>query len=311
MKPIAVTGSVAYDTIMPFPGRFAEHILQGGAHVLNVSFLLDHVERRRGGTAANIAYTLALLGERPLLCAAVGPDFEEYAGVLGAVGVDTSAVLRCSDVGTATCYITTDHDDNQITGFFAGAMLRAGAIDLRRLGRVDHVVVAPDAPDAMGAHVAQARELGARLVFAPAQQLTSLDDETLVAGLDAAWLVVGNDYELEVVHRRTGRAVETIAEHALVARTLGAEGSELHRGGEVVVIPAAPVAEEVDPTGAGDAYLAGLLAGLRGGRDLAGAGRMGAVAAAFVVEQPGPQQHRYSAEEFAERYRRAFGAALT
>ncbi len=127
MMRIAVTGSVAYDTIMVFPGRFGEHILPDKTHILNVSFLVDRLEKRRGGTAANIAYTLALLGERPLLCAAVGADFDADAAALEAAGVDTSAALRCDDVATASCFITTDLDDNQISAFFPGAMARAGA----------------------------------------------------------------------------------------------------------------------------------------------------------------------------------------
>ena len=189
------------------PGRFGDHILPEKTHLINVSFLVNRLERRRGGTAANIAYTLALLGERPLLCAAVGSDFTEYGASLSRTGVDTSAALGCDDVPTASCFITTDLDDNQITAFFPGAMARAADIDLRALEDVEHVVVAPDSPDGMARHIAQAREMGARLVFAPAQQIPSIGDETLLAGLDAAWLVVGNDYELELVRNRTGRYV--------------------------------------------------------------------------------------------------------
>ncbi|MGH7723742.1 MAG: carbohydrate kinase family protein [Candidatus Dormibacteria bacterium] len=311
MGSIAVTGSVAHDIIMVFGGRFADHILSDWAHILNVSFLVDRLERRRGGTAANIAYNLALLGERPLLCAAVGNDFAEYGAALSAAGVDTSGVLRCDDISTATAFITTDVDGNQITAFFPGAMGRAAGVDLEALPGVDHVVVAPDAPDAMALHVEQATRVGARLVFAPAQQLSSLPDQTLSAGLDAAWLVVGNDYELEVIHRRTGRGVEALAAAGiLVARTRGREGSELYIGGAVHHVPVASAAEVVDPTGAGDAYIAGLLAGLRAGRPAEVAGRMGALAASYVIEHQGPQSHQYTGEEFATRYLAEFGEEL-
>jgi adenosine kinase len=312
MPRIAVTGSVAFDTIMVFPGRFGEHILPDKTHILNVSFLVDRLERRRGGTAANIAYTLALLGERPLLCAAVGDDFTGYGAELESAGVDTAAALRCADVATASCFITTDLDDNQISAFFPGAMGRAGSIDLRRLGEeVDTVVVAPDAPDAMAAHVEQASELGVRLVFAPAQQIPSLPVETLAAGLDAAWMVVGNDYEIEMLRGRTGRGIDELrGRGALVAVTRGAGGSEIHSADGVVEVPAARVETVVDPTGAGDAYLGGLLAGLRRGLDLGGAGRMGSLAAAYVVEGRGPQAHHFSAAEFADRYRSAFALPL-
>jgi adenosine kinase len=308
MGRIAVTGSVAFDTIMLFPGRFGDHILPDKTHLINVSFLVDRLERRRGGTAANIAYTLALLGERPLLCAAVGSDFTDYGASLSRVGVDTSAALGCDDVPTASCFITTDQDDNQITAFFPGAMARALEIDLRSAEGVEHVVVAPDAPDAMAAHIAQAREMGAKLVFAPAQQIPAISDATLRAGLDAAWLVVGNDYELELVRNRIGRDIGRLAENAMVAVTRGVRGSEIHRGSERVEVPAVPARRLVDPTGAGDAYIAGLLVGLRRGLGLEGAGRMAALAATYAVEQHGPQAHRFTPAEFSTRHRRAFGA---
>jgi len=311
MGRIAVTGSVAYDTIMVFPGRFSEHILPEKTHLLNVSFLVDRLQRRRGGTAANIAYTLALLGERPLLCAAVGRDYDEDAAELAAAGVDVTAALRTDDVPTASCFITTDLDDNQITAFYPGAMSRAAEIDLRGFDDLDCVVVAPDAPDAMGAHVTQAAAMGVRLVFAPAQQIPSLDDKTLRAGLEAAWLVVGNDYELELIRARTGVSVDDLRRRgAVVALTRGAQGSEIHRGDEVVSVPAASPSSLVDPTGAGDAYLAGLLAGLRRGLDLGAAGRLGSVAAAYVVERPGTQAHRFTPAELAARYQAVFGEAV-
>jgi adenosine kinase len=312
MGRIAVTGSVAFDTIMVFPGRFADHILPDRAHLLNVSFLVDRLERRRGGTAGNIAYTLALLGERPLLCAAVGDDFAAYGEALERVGVETAAALRCEGVGTASAFITTDLADNQITAFFPGAMARAGEIDLRRLEvELDTVVVAPDAPGAMAAHVAQAAELGARLVFAPAQQIPSLPDEALRRGLEAAWMVVGNDYEVEMLRERTGLAADDLrARGVLVALTRGGAGSELHSADGVVGIPVAPVEAVVDPTGAGDAYVAGLLAGLRRGHALERAGRMGALAAAYAVERSGTQAHGFDPGGFAARYRSAFAEDL-
>ena len=311
MGAVAVTGSVAYDTIMVFPGHFAEHITSDQAHILNVSFLVERLEKRRGGTAANIAYTLALLGERPLLCAAVGNDFADYGAALSAVGVDTSGAVIFDDITTATCFITTDIDDNQITAFYAGAMGRAAQVDLSRLSDVDHVVVAPDAPDGMALHVAQAGAIGARLVFAPAQQLSSMADEALVAGLDAAWLVVGNDYEFQVIQRRSGRDPAEIARGgAIVAVTRGGHGSDLHIDGVVHSVPVAEPASMVDPTGAGDAYIAGLLTGLREGRPPGEAARMGALAATYVIEQQGPQSHGYTRDQFAQRFAVAFGATL-
>jgi adenosine kinase len=309
VKQIAVTGSVAFDTIMVFPGRFGDHILPEKTHLINVSFLVDRLERRRGGTAANIAYNLALHGERPLLAAAVGSDFADYDAALVAVGVDTSASARFDDVLCAGAFITTDLDDNQITAFYPGAMGRGGQVDVAPLAdRVDTVVVSPDAPDGMERHVAQAAEIGARLVFVPAQQIPSLSDDALRAGLDAAWLVVGNDYELELIRARTGITPDDLRRRgALVALTRGPEGSELHGPDGVVQIPVAPPRQVVDPTGAGDAYVAGLLAALRRGLPRDAAGRVAALSATFAVEQQGPQSHWYDVDAFAARYEEAFG----
>jgi len=309
VKQIAVTGSVAFDTIMVFPGRFGEHILPDKTHLINVSFLVDRLERRRGGTAANIAYNLALHGERPLLAAAVGNDFGDYDTALRDAGVDTGAALRCDDIPCAGAFITTDLDDNQITAFFPGAMGRGGQVDLtRHRDAVDTVVVAPDAPDGMALHVEQAGQLGARLVFVPAQQIPSLPDETLRAGLETAWMVVGNDYELELIRSRTGVTPEDLRRRgALVALTRGPEGSELHGPDGVVQVPVAPPRAVVDPTGAGDAYVGGLLAALRLGLPLDVAGKVAALSATYVVEQPGPQSHAYDRTAFAARFREAYG----
>jgi adenosine kinase len=309
VKQIAVTGSVAFDTIMVFPGRFGEHILPDKTHLINVSFLVDRLEKRRGGTAANIAYNLALHGERPLLTAAVGNDFGDYDAALCDAGVDTSAALRCEDIPCAGAFITTDLDDNQITAFYPGAMGRGAQVDLTaHRDTVDTVVVAPDAPDGMALHVKQARQLGARLVFVPAQQIPSLTDDALRAGLDAAWMVVGNDYELELIRSHTGVSAEDLRRRgALVAVTRGAEGSELHAPDGVVQVPVAAPRDVVDPTGAGDAYVAGLLAALRLGLPLDAAGRVAALSATYCVEQQGTQAHRYDQAAFGERYREAFG----
>jgi len=308
---IAVTGSVAFDTIMVFPGRFRDHILPDHTHLLNVSFQVDRLERRRGGTAANICYSLALLGERPLLCAAVGgSDFDEYDAALAERGVVTSTALRCDGLPTATAFITTDLDDNQITAFYPAAMSRAAGVDIANLAGVDCVVIAADAPDAMALHVRQAAAMGARIVFAPAQQIPSLSDATLREGLEAAWLVVGNDYELNLISERTGRRLSEIRATCILAVTHGASGSALHTPEGTIEIPAAPVREVLDPTGAGDAYIAGFLTGLRRGDPLDVAGRIAALAGAYAVEQRGPQGHSFTRDEFAARYRSAFGSEL-
>ena len=302
-----MSGSVAFDTIMVFQGRFGDHILPEKTHLLNVAFLVDRLERRRGGTAANVAYTMALLGEHPLLCAAVGSaDFDAYAAALDAEGVDTSTMLRCEDIGTATAFITTDMDGNQITAFHPGAMSRASGVDLSALQDVSEVVVGADDSAAMALHVEQAQGLGARLVFAPAQQIPAMPDDVLRRGLERAWIIAGNDYELEMIRERTGRSVHDLCTSAIVAVTKGARGSELHMPDGVAVIPPAAVPGVVDPTGAGDAFIAGLVTGFRAGAAPEVAGRMASVAASFVVEHSGPQHHHFSRDEFRARYAATF-----
>jgi adenosine kinase len=304
-----VTGSVAFDTIMVFKGRFGEHILPDQTHVLNVAFLVDQLERRRGGTASNISYSMAMLGERPLLCAAVGAgDFTAFEATLADAGVDTSGVLHCEGIDTATAFITTDLDGNQITAFHPGAMTRAAGVDLSALSDISDVMVGADDSGAMALHIEQARLLGARLTFAPAQQIPAMPDEVLRAGLDQAWLVAGNDYELQMIRERTGLSVDDISGGRMVAITKGAIGSEIHAPGGVTVIPPAKVAEAVDPTGAGDAYIAGLLTGFRAGASIDVAGRMGSVAAAYVVAERGPQAHHFDPASFRTRYAETFGS---
>ena len=306
-----MTGSVAFDTIMEFAGRFGDYILPEKTNELNVAFLVERLERRRGGTAANIAFTLALLGERPLLCAAVGGgDFVDYSAALEAEGVDMSGVLTCDDVSTATAFITTDKDGNQITAFHPGAMARAAGVDLSAHGDLSEVVVGADDAAAMALHVEQARALGARLVFVPAQQIPAMPDEVLRRGLEEAWIIGGNDYEFEMIRDRTGLSIDALRASRTVAVTRGPAGSELHSPDGVVVIPAAPVSEAVDPTGAGDAYIAGIVAGFRSGASPDVAGRIGSLAAAYVVEQHGPQRHRFDAASFRDRYAAAFGVSL-
>jgi adenosine kinase len=304
-----VTGSVAFDTIMVFKGRFGDHIIPDKTHLLNVAFLVDHLERRRGGTASNIAYSMAMLGEHPLLCAAVGArDFGAFAAALEAVGVDTTAVLRCDDIETATAFITTDLDDNQITAFHPGAMTRAAGVDLSVLHDVSEVVVGADDAAAIALHIEQAHTMGARLVFVPAQQIPALPDDVLRTGLDQAWVVAGNDYELEMITERTGRSITDLSAGRMVAVTKGAAGSEIHSPDGIARIPPAEVPVPVDPTGAGDAYIAGLVTGLRAGADPAVAGRMGSLAAAYVVGERGPQTHHFTPDSFRARYAAAFGS---
>lgn len=311
MARIAVTGSVAFDTIMGFPGLFRDSILPGKTDKLSVSFLVESKDRRRGGTAANVAYTLGLLGEHPLLAAAVGRDFDAYGAALAAAGVDLSMTLRCPDLDTASSFITTDLENNQITAFYPGAMTMATHVDVTSLERGDWVLVTPDDPAAMAVHVQQAVACGLRLVFSPAQQLPRLSPEVLRRGIESAWLVVGNEYEMGLIEAATGQDAAALGRDRIVAVTLGSRGSRLYGPEGTATVPIARATHVVDPTGAGDAYLGGLVAGLARGLSLTDAGRVGALAATYVVEVEGPQGQTFSREQFAQRYVENFATSLS
>lgn len=308
---ILVTGSLAFDYIMDFPGQFKDHILPDKLHCINISFLVDKLKKQRGGCAANIAYTLALLGEKPRIVAAAGRDFQEYGAWLSEQGVDVSAIYTVEDEVTATCFITTDKSDNQITGFYVGAMKSAREISLKKKAgpNPQYVVVAPDDPEAMVRHCREAREAGIKLLYDPSFQVTAMDGVKLLEGAQGAYALILNDYEFAVFCEKTGKTAEQLLETVeMVIVTLGEQGSRIERKGQPVVeIPSAKVKDVVDPTGAGDAFRGGFVAGLMRGLPLEVCGRMGSVASAFVVEKYGTQMHHYSAREFQARYEENFG----
>ncbi len=310
---ILVTGSLAYDYIMDFPGHFKDHILPDKLHCINISFLVDKLKKQRGGCAANIAYTMALLGERPRIVASAGRDFAEYSAWLSEQGVDVSAIQRVDDEVTATCFITTDRADNQITGFYVGAMAKAREISLKAsAGSNPQIcVIAPDDPDAMLRHAQECREARIPFVYDPSFQVTNMPGEPLWSGTLGAKALVLNDYEFAVFCEKTGKSeAEILQTVELLVVTLGEKGSRIKtRQGEVVEVPAAKISGVVDPTGAGDAFRGGLVSGLVRGLPLALCGRLGSVASAFVVEQYGTQNHAYSRAEFLARYELNFGKA--
>jgi len=302
MGRIAVTGSVAFDTIMVFPGRFGDHILPAKTHLINVSFLVNRLERRRGGTAANIAYTLALLGERPLLCAAVGSDFTEYGASLSRTGVDTSASLGCDDVPTASCFITTDLDDNQITAFHPGAMQHSHINQVADARGIALGIVAPDGRDGMIRHAEQFAAAGIPFIFDPGQGLPMFSAEDLERFVSQATWVTLNEYEWQMVEQRTGWTVDGLARRveALIV-TRGAAGSTIHTRNGVMEIAAAPVRAVVDPTGCGDAYRAGLIHGLLHGLDWRATGHIASLLGAIKIESRGTQNHHFTRTAFQER----------
>ncbi len=306
---VIVTGSLAFDHIMSFPGYFQEHILPDKVHMLNVSFLVTSLKRQRGGTGGNIAYNCALLGLTPRLVAAAGSDFDEYRAVLNGLGVDTSTVFVDPDDRTASCFITTDKADNQITGFYPGAMQHSGKVPLRELVGPDAeiAIVAPDDPGAMRRYPRECRDLGLPFIYDPGMQLPRLSKEDLLDGIDGARVLIGNDYELALITERTGLDRAALRQRVeILITTLGAQGAEIDAAGETIRIPPAPAREVVDPTGAGDAFRAGLILGLTRGFPLDITGRLAAQAATYAVEQLGTQAHAYTTAEFAARFNDTF-----
>jgi adenosine kinase len=311
---IVVTGSLAYDYIMDFPGHFKDHILPDKAHMLTVSFLVDSMRRMRGGVAGNIAYSLALLGERPLVVASAGQDFGEYREWMERQGIDTSGIVETEDDFTASCFINTDKSNNQIVAFYAGAMAQAKNLSLLDLGLTadDLVVISPTDPEAMSRYADECRQLGVPFLFDPGKQTPRLEGEQILAGMTGASVLIGNDYEFAMLAQKTGRTEEELISAApLTVVTRGEQGSTIYAetDGQEVNIPIAPVTDVVDPTGAGDAYIAGLVFGLARRFPLEVVGRIAALTAAYAIEQRGCQEHHFTPAEFAERYANVFGSS--
>ncbi|RMF37675.1 MAG: carbohydrate kinase family protein [Chloroflexi bacterium] len=312
---VVITGSIAYDYIMSFPGYFKEHILPDRIERLSLSFLVDSMRKQRGGCATNIAYNLALLGERPKVMATAGEDFAEYRAWLEAHGVDTSAIVEIPGEFTASFFVSTDRANNQIASFYTGAMAYAHTLSFREnnLGPVDLVVISPNDPRAMERYVEECRELGLPYLYDPSQQIVRLSPEALRAGIEGARILAVNDYEFELIREKTGLSEEDVlACTQVLVITRGEQGSTIITREGRLEIPPVPPTTVVDPTGVGDAYRAGLIKGMAMNLPWEIAGRMGSVAATYVLEQAGTQNHRYTLEEFVARFRQHFddGGAL-
>ncbi len=306
---VVVTGSIAFDYIMSFPGRFREHILPDQLDNLSLSFLVDSMKKQRGGCAANIAYNLALLGERPLLMATAGQDFGEYRKWLEQHGVDTSAVREYPDEFTSSFFVSTDLDQKQIASFYIGAMGRAGELSFKQLAiKPDLVIISPNDPGAMTQYVRECKELGLSYIYDPSQQIVRLNDVDLLAGIDGSYLTIVNGYEFEMLRNRLHLREDAMLKLTTVLIiTRGADGSTILTRERRVDCPAVLTARPVDPTGVGDAYRAGLIRGLALGMPWETIGRIAALAATYVIENHGTQNHHYTREEFAQRYRTHFG----
>lgn len=305
---IIVTGSIAYDYLMSFPGSFTEHLLPEHLQRVSLSFLVDTMDKRRGGCAPNIAYTLALLGERPRLMATAGQDFDEYRRWLDGVGVDTSLVQAVPGKFTASFFCSTDNSGNQIASFYTGAMAHAGELSFRAAGRCDLAIISPNDPGAMVGYAAECQALGIPYIYDPSQQVARMGGGDLEAGVRGAHIVICNDYEFEIIREKTGMDATAMLQHAeAVIVTKGEKGASIRLRDRTLDVPAVTPTEVVDPTGVGDAFRGGILKGLATGTSLEVACRLGSVAAAYALEHLGGQSHSYTWEEFGRRYEAHFG----
>ena len=305
---VVVTGSIAFDYLMSFPGKFSDHLLPDQLQNISVSFLVDSMQRLRGGIAPNIAYTNALLGGSPKIMAAAGSDFDEYEGWLSSHGVDTSSIVIFPDDYCASFFVNTDQDNNQIATFYTGAMANAKELSFAKYAPdAELVIISPNDPGAMVTYVRECKQLNIPYIYDPSQQIVRLSSSELVEGLEGCYLLTVNEYELSMILEKTKlNRMEIIQSTGGLLVTKGKDGSCIYIGDQKCDIPAVEVQQVVEPTGAGDAFRGGLLRGIQLGLPWEICGRMGALAAAYVLENIGTQGHSFSKVEYVERYRRVF-----
>ncbi len=311
---IAVTGSIATDHLMQFPGRFAENIEGSDLERLSVSFLVDSLEIRRGGVAANIAFGLGQLGQRALLVGSVGHDFDQdYRAWLERHGVDTSPVHVSDTKHTARFLATTDSVQAQIGSFYAGAMTDAREIELGPIAAahdgLDLIVVSPNDPEAMLRHTEEARSMGVPFLADPSQQISYMDGPQIRGLVDGAAYLVTNDHEKSLLEKKTGWSDADVLDRVgLRITTLGPKGCVLDRKGhDSLFVPATPERRRQDPTGVGDAFRAGFLVGLCWGVSLERSAQVGSLLATYVLEHVGTQEYRLNRSEFRDRFAACFG----
>jgi adenosine kinase len=306
---IALTGSIAYDYLMSFPGQFKEHILKEKLESISLSFLVNKMVKRRGGVGPNIGYTMALLGGDPVLMSTVGQDFEEFRSWLEDKGVDTRGVKVIPDEFTASFFATTDQNNSQISSFYPGAMSHAAEVTLNSWvgDPLDLVVISPTDPEAMNSYVVEAAELKIPYVYDPSQQIVRLSGAELQRGVEGAYALFVNDYEFCLIEKHTGLSISEMRDLVeILVITKGEQGSIVYSQGQEYEIPAVPPEHVIDPTGVGDAYRGGFLTGLSYDLDLKLCGEMGSLAAAYCLETDGPQSHSYTAQQYVLRFRKHF-----
>jgi adenosine kinase len=303
-----LTGSVAYDYLMTFPGLFKEQILPERLEKISLSFLVDSMSRQRGGIAPNIAYTMALLGEHPRVIGTVGEDFNDYRQWLETHGVDTALMKVIPGLFTASFFATTDRSNAQIASFYPGAMGLAAQQSLKDVEkRPDLVVVSPNSPDAMTKFAAECRELSIPYLYDPSQQILRLEGPELARDMECAHFLFVNDYEFDLISKKTGLDLIHMLGHVdVIVVTRGKDGSSVYSAGEEYQIPVVPEVGVVDPTGVGDAFRAGFLSGYAHGWSWELCGQMGSLSATYCLEKKGTQNHSFTRNEFIVRFRQHF-----
>jgi len=309
---IVVSGSIAFDYIMFFPGYFKDHILPDQIETLSVSFLADSLKKQRGGCAPNIAYNCSLLGERATVMGTAGQDFADYRAWLDAHGVDTSAIREVAGEFTASFFVTTDRSNNQIASFYTGAMRLARDLSFHDLPQreIAIAILSPNDPDAMRRHARECQELAIPYIYDPSQQIIRLDAADLLAGARGARILICNDYEFEMMRNKTGLSKKDLEHIApIVIITQGKRGSTIIVDGTHTKVPVVKPRCIADPTGVGDAYRAGIIKGLLNGYSWQTMGRMGSLAATYCLEEDGTQNHSFTYADFLARYHLTFGEA--
>jgi adenosine kinase len=308
---VLICGSLAYDTIMVFPDQFKNHILPDKVHILNVSFLVPRMRREFGGCAGNIAYNLHLLGGAPIPMGTVGQDFGPYREHFQSLGINLSAIKVIDELFTPQAFITTDHDNNQITAFHPGAMMRSFENHVRDVAGVTLGLVGPDGREGMIQNAQEFSECAIPFIFDPGQGMPLFNGPELRTFIDQADYVVVNDYESNLLHERTGWTGEQIVKRVKAyIVTQGPRGALVYTPDKTYDIPPAHERRVVDPTGCGDAFRAGLIQGILGGYDWLTIGRMGNLMGALKVEHPGTQNQRFDFNEFSEQFKQQFGYSL-
>jgi adenosine kinase len=303
---IIITGSIAYDYLMRFPGRFTDHLISEHLHQVSLSFLVDDMTKHWGGVAANIAFNAAMLGLKTRLMGTVGRDFADYRRWLEAAGVDTSTVRQIDEVFTASFFVNTDLDNNQIASFYTGAMAFAKEYSLADVypAQPDLVVISPNDPAAMINLAEECRTRNIPFMADPSQQIPRFDGEQLRASTDGAYALIVNAYEAEVMCKKTGQTLDDLRRNfEILVITRGARGAQIYHRGDLTEVSAFPVEEIKDPTGAGDAFRAGFLRGLAAGWPLQLCAQIGSLCASYVLEHVGTQNHTFTLPEFVARFR--------